>query len=118
MDVWPISHPMLAVFHPELMAQFTQEKNQPKHPQMQMEFKPFTGSKDLACAEGHEWKTGRAMFNPGFSARNLLSLIPAFIEEALVFRDHLNDFAKKGDVINLEESTTNLTVDIISRAVL
>lgn len=118
MDVWPISQPMLAVFHPDLMAQFTQEQNQLKHPSMHSEFMPFTGSQDLVCSEGKEWKSGRAIFNPGFAARNLLSLIPAFIEEAMVFRDHLKDFAKHGQVVTLEQATTNLTVDIISRAVL
>ncbi|KAK9416903.1 hypothetical protein SUNI508_09375 [Seiridium unicorne] len=118
MDVWPVGPPMLAVFHPDMMAQFTQERNQLKHPNMHAEFMPFTGSKDLACSEGMEWKTNRAIFNPGFSARNLLSLIPGFIEEAMVFRDHLKEFADKGNVINLEHATTNLTVDIIARAVL
>ncbi|KAH6646101.1 cytochrome P450 [Truncatella angustata] len=118
MDVWPISAPMLAVFHPDMMAQFTQEDSQLKHPYMHSEFLPFTGAKDLVCSEGREWKAGRAIFNPGFSTRNLLSLIPNFIEEVLVFRDHLFDFARKGNVINLEHATTNLTVDIIARAVL
>lgn len=118
MDVWPISSPMLAVFHPDMMAQFTQDNNQLKHPNMHTEFMPFTGSKDLVCSEGQEWRAGRAIFNPGFSARNLLSLIPAFIEEAMVFRAHLKDYSQRGDVIRLEDATTNLTVDIIGRAVL
>lgn len=118
MDVWPISQPTLAVFHPEMMAQFTQDRSMPKHPNMQIEFMPFTGATDLACSEGKEWKTGRAIFNPGFSARNLLSLIPAFVEEALVFRDYLRKAADHGGVVRLETATTNLTVDIIGRAVL
>jgi cytochrome P450 len=118
MDVWPISQPTLAVFHPQMMAQFTQDRNMPKHPNMQAEFTPFTGATDLACSEGNEWKTSRAIFNPGFSARNLLSLVPAFVEEAVVFREYMRKFAKGGDVVRLETATTNLTVDIIGRAVL
>ena len=118
MDVWPVSAPMLVVFHPEMMAQFTQEQNQLKHPWELLEFKPFTGNQDLVTTEGREWKTYRAIFNPGFSARNLLSLIPSFVEDALVFQKRLAEAAAKGDVIRLEEYTTDLTVDIIGRAVL
>ena len=118
MDVWPISSPMLAVFHPDMMAQFTQNNSQVKHPQMHAEFLPFTGSKDLVNTEGQEWKTARSIFNPGFSAKNLLSLVPAFVEEAMVFRDKLKNLAGKAEVIKLETLTTDLTVDIIGRAVL
>ncbi|KAI0126029.1 cytochrome P450 [Xylariales sp. AK1849] len=118
MDVWPMSQPMISVFHPDLMAQFTQEDNQLKHPNMKREFGPFTGSTDLANTDGQEWKIGRSIFNPGFSARNLLSLIPAFVEEAMVFRDMLKKFVVQGEVVNLVDYTTNLTVDIIGRAVL
>lgn len=118
MDVWPASAPVLVVFHPEMMAQFTQDQSQLKHPWELLEFKPFTGNQDLVTTEGREWKTYRAIFNPGFSARNLLSLIPSFVEEALVFRRRLGEAAAKGDVITLEKYTTDLTVDIIGRAVL
>jgi cytochrome P450 len=118
MDVWPISVPMVSVFHPDMMAQFTQDNNQLKHPQMGFEFKPFTNNTDLVTTDGQAWKTGRAIFNPGFSSRNLLSLIPAFVEEAMVFRDHLKKFSEKGEVIKLVDFTTNLTVDIIGRATL
>lgn len=118
MDVWPVSQPLLVVFDPEMMAQFTQDQSQLKHPWELLEFRPFTGNQDLVTTEGREWKTYRAIFNPGFSARNLLSLIPSFVEEALVFRKRLGEAAAKGDVITLEEYTTSLTVDIIGRAVL
>ncbi|KAI1872962.1 uncharacterized protein JN550_003836 [Neoarthrinium moseri] len=118
MDVWPLSNPMIAVFHPDLMAQFTQENSQLKHPNMKAEFGPFTGANDLACSDGREWRADRAIFNPGFSARNLLSLIPAFVEEVIVFRDYLIKSAQQGTTVNMVDLTTNLTVDIIARAVL
>lgn len=119
MDVWPVSFPMLAVFNPDMNAQFTQDHNLPKFwAQGFMEFKHFTGGRDLVHLEGQEWKMARAMFNPGFSARNLLSLIPSFIEEVLVFKDRLRKVADSGEVIKLEDYTTHLTVDIIGRAVL
>lgn len=30
-DTWPVSPPMLTVFHPDMMSQFTVEQSQPKH---------------------------------------------------------------------------------------
>ncbi|KAI1482445.1 hypothetical protein K445DRAFT_53084 [Daldinia sp. EC12] len=119
MDVWPIGYPMLAVYNPNMMAQFIQENSLPKFWAMpQIEFKGFTGGQDLVNLDGPEWKKARSMFNPGFSAKNLLSLVPDMIEEVLVFRNRLEKAATSGEVIRLADYTTNLTVDIVGRAVL
>ncbi len=119
MDIWPINYPMVAVLDPDMMAQFTQEQSLPKFwGQGHTEFKHFTGGRDLVHLEGQEWKVARSMFNPGFSARNLLSLIPSFTDEVLVFKEKLREVAASGEVVKLEDYTTNLTIDIIGRAVL
>ncbi|KAI0841068.1 cytochrome P450 [Hypoxylon sp. FL0890] len=119
MDPWPIGYPMIAVYQPDMMAQFTQENSLPKYWAMpQVEFKAFTGGEDLVNLDGPEWKKARSMFNPGFSARNLLSLVPDMIEEVLVFRERLEKAAASGEVVKLEDYTTDITVDIIGRAVL
>ena len=119
MDMWPLAYPMIAVFDPDLLAQFIQDNSLPKfHAQGHVEFKPFTNAQDLVHLEGQEWKTARAIFNPGFSTRNLMSLIPSFVEETLVFREKLMNAAKNGKTIELEDLTTTLTVDVVSRAVL
>lgn len=119
MDVWPIGYPMIAVYHPEMMAQFTQEHSLPKWESMaRVEFAPFTGGEDLVNLEGNEWKVARSMFNPGFSVRNLLSLVPDMIEEVLVFRERFRKAASSGEVVKLEDYTTSITVDVIGRAVL
>ncbi|KAI1415617.1 cytochrome P450 [Hypoxylon sp. FL1857] len=119
MDPWPVGYPMLAVFNPDMMAQFTQENSLPKYWAMpQIEFKSFTGGEDLVNLDGPEWKKARSMFNPGFSARNLLSLVPDMIEEVLVFRERLGKAVASGQVVKFENYTTDITVDIIGRAVL
>lgn len=119
LDVWPIGYPMIAVYHPEMMAQFTQEHSLPKYwAQGQAEFKPFTNGEDLVNLEGAEWKMARSMFNPGFSARNLLSLVPDMIEEVLVLQERFRRAVTLGEVVKLEDYTTNVTVDIIGRVVL
>ncbi|KAJ5267003.1 hypothetical protein N7478_009811 [Penicillium angulare] len=117
LDMWPISPPMLTVFNPDMMAAFTQEPSLPKHPHLLAEFKPFTDLKDILTLSGAEWKRWRGIFNPAFSYKNILSLVPAFLEEIDVFLDYLKESAESGDIIRLEEKATLCTIDIIGRAV-
>lgn len=118
MDIWPFSWPMLAVFHPDIMAQFTQDVALPKHSLLNDEFMPFDGGNNLVCQNGQVWKTWRSVFNPGFSAKNLMALIPSFLEEIQVFRDWLEVTAEAGEVIPLEPIVMRTTADIIGRAAL
>jgi len=117
-DMWPMAPPMLAVYHPDIMAQFTQETSLSKHDMMRREFQPFTQCNDLVNQEGQVWKTWRSIFNPGFSAKNLLSLVPEMVEEILIFRDWLKAVALSGEVTKLENQATKVTIDVIGRAVL
>lgn len=117
LDIWPITQRLLAVWHPDLIGQVT-EGNFPKSELMRMEMGPVTGAKDLLTLEGQEWKKARAIFNPGFSAKNLLSLVPEFVAEIEIFREKLKDAAESGKVVKLESLTVMLAVDVIGRAVL
>jgi cytochrome P450 len=118
MDTWPIAPPTLAVFHPDVMAQFTQETSMPKGDFIKPELYPLTQSKDLVSSEGAEWKTWRSIFNPGFSAKNLTSLLPAFLEEIQVIRERFIKLAESGEIVELEPVVQKLTIDVICRAVL
>jgi Cytochrome P450 len=118
-DTWPITkEPNLTVFHPDMMAQFTQETSLPKHYMMQAEFYPFSQLNDLVNQEGQVWKTWRSIFNPGFSSKNLLSLVPMMLEEILVFREWLKKVATTEEVIKLEDQARRVTIDVMGRAVL
>ena len=118
MDLWPVSQQMLSVIHPDLMAQFCQDPSMLKADLLHSEFMPFTQCNDLVNLEGQEWKTWRSIFNPGFSARNILTLVPAMLEEIHVFRAWLETCASTGETVALEKQTMRLTVDVIGRAVL
>lgn len=118
MDLWPIADPVLAVYHPEMMAQFTQEDSLPKFHRLEAAFKPLTQNDDLVSANGKEWKSARAIFNPGFSQQNLRSLVPAFVEESIIFRRKLKDLAISGEKISMDDYASSVTVDIIGRAAL
>lgn len=118
LDVWPISAPMLAVFHPDMMSQYTVNSSLPKHDSLHHLFQPFTKSLDLVSSEGLLWKTWRGIFNPGFSTRNLIRLVPDMVEEIEVFRDSLKAAAISDSKITIAENAERLTIDIIGRTVL
>ena len=115
-DLWPISDPMVYVFHPGLMSQYTNTLK--KSHLMIDEFRPWTGNKDIVTSEGAHWRRWRTLLNPGFSAKNILSMVPDFLEEIRVFTDLLDSRADTGDIFRLEEPTINLSIDIIGRAAL
>ncbi|KAG6356748.1 hypothetical protein INS49_014622 [Diaporthe citri] len=119
-DSWPLSEATLAVFDPDLMAQFTQDQDRSylKSPMFSVELEPLTGLNDLVTMEGQEWKTWRSVLNPGFSAKNLTALLPAFLEEIQVLKERLVKVAGSGEVIKMEETIQRATVDVICRAAL
>ncbi|KAF3766155.1 cytochrome P450 [Cryphonectria parasitica EP155] len=118
MDSWPFGYPIVAVFNPDMIAQFTQDVSLPKHPTMAMEFTPLTGCKDILNLEGKEWRMWRSIFNPGFSVKNLMALIPSFLEEIDVFRDWLLEVADSDQVVPLDDRASALATDVIGRATL
>ena len=118
MDSWPIADPLMAVFDPDMMAQFCQNPSMPKSDIYRQVFGGFTDCQDLVCSEGSHWKRWRAIFNPGFSNKNILSFVPAFIEEVQVFKDILIEAADSGSTIRLITPATKAACDVIGRAVL
>lgn len=117
-DSWPLGEGTLAVFDPDIMAQFTQDRSYLKSPMVRTELEPLTDLHDLATMEGQEWKTWRSVFNPGFSSKNLTALLPAFLEEIQVLKERLVRVAASGKVIKMEETVQRATVDVICRAAL
>ncbi|KAK0636604.1 cytochrome P450 [Bombardia bombarda] len=118
LDNWPFADPMIWVFEPDMAAQFIQDHSLPKSRLYETEFGPFTQCRDLVSLEGAEWKRWRAIFNPGFSAKNLVSLVPTFLQEIRVFTNWLKKTAESGEIIKLEDQAMKLTIDIIGRAAL
>jgi cytochrome P450 len=118
LDAWPFATPILVVLKPDMMFQLTQANQIPKDKGLRRFLEPLTGKEDLVTLEGAAWKRWRAIFNPGFSATHITSLIPGMIEEVEVFKSILNKHAKTGDILYLEEATLNLTIDIIGRIVM
>ncbi|KAK5653952.1 hypothetical protein OQA88_7877 [Cercophora sp. LCS_1] len=115
LDMWPIIPPIMYIFHPTLMAQYTSTA-QPKSTLLKNEFYPVTRNLDLVTSDGPAWKAWRARLNPGFSARNVVSMVPDLLEEVQIFIEKLKKTATSGNIIKLEEFTLPLTIDVVSRA--
>jgi cytochrome P450 len=119
LDSWPFSPPVLVVISPHAMSQFTQENvTLQKHKLMRQFLRPLTGKHDLVSMEGQLWKKWRTIFNPGFSATHLATMVPGIMEDVLVFRDILRQRAEQGNIFSLEETTLNVTFDVIGRVTL
>ncbi|WQF87370.1 Putative cytochrome P450 [Colletotrichum destructivum] len=123
LDLWPVlKAPIVAAYKNTVAAQFTQTKNLDKH-QISLDFmNPLTKGKDIATLQGDEWKKWRGWFNPGFSARNVSTMVPELIEEIKVFAENLRQRVGQngswGPMFQFRNMTTALTFDIIVRAVL
>ncbi|EON66227.1 hypothetical protein W97_05620 [Coniosporium apollinis CBS 100218] len=115
---WPFGADMLVVQDPELAQQVTTQLFLPKHKSLKDIIYALSGENNMLTLEGAEWKRWRSIFNPGFSAANLMTLVPGIVDSAAVFADVLNRHAQKGDVFPLEEAATKVTVDIIGKVVL
>ncbi|KAJ0353856.1 hypothetical protein COL154_002790 [Colletotrichum chrysophilum] len=118
-DLWPMGPPMCFTIEPEVAWQ----TGSADLPRAHKEFvKPLTENLDIASLEGAEWKVWRARFNPAFSPKNIVSLVPGIIKDvetfAGIFRKNAGKDGKWGEVFTLEDLATNLTMDVIGRAAL
>lgn len=118
LDAWPFITLTLVVASPATLAQITTEHVLPKFPAIKDFLYPLANGKDIVSMDGREWKYWREMFNPGFSASHLMTLVPNIVKETTVFSDVLNDHATKQDVIRMKNMTDNLAIDVIGKVVL
>ncbi|KAL8822267.1 MAG: hypothetical protein Q9191_006993 [Dirinaria sp. TL-2023a] len=110
---------MLVVTSPNVVSQFSQADNLlPKHPGFRRFMRPVTGGLDLVSMEGQTWKTWRKIFNPGFSANHMVTLVPRMLEELSIFKNILEGHAEKGDIFFLDETAINASIDVIGRVAL
>lgn len=118
-DAYPFAWPMISVFEPDMMTQYTQQKSLPKYDHhMQREFGPLSKGEDLVNLEGAEWKHWRGVFNPVFANANLMEAMPNIIEEIEVFRGFLTRAAESGEVVKLFSAITKMTMDLAGRMVM
>ena len=119
LDFWPLGPRLLLIGDPEVSSQFiTTGQSLPKSPLETNYMNVFLGKGNMVSAEGEQWKRLRSMFNPGFSSSHLMTLVPYIVDASMVFYDVLCRKAETGELFQLEEYATRLTIDIIGKVVL
>ncbi|KAB8249601.1 cytochrome P450 [Aspergillus flavus] len=114
-DFWPFTKPLLVVNSPDLAVQACQTYALPKPPVLAKFFNPFAGGPNIFTTNGPEWKRNRGLFNPAFSASNILQHTPHIVEEAEEYVEILREHARKGDTFTLDKMTCDYVLDIIGR---
>ena len=115
LDNWPFATPMLIITSPAAAFQACQDHSLPKFSALRAFMTPLTGGQDLVTMEGKQWQTWRTIFNPGFSAGHLMTLVPGFVKDTSTFCEILRDHAKGGRIFSLEQAAIRVTMDIIGR---
>lgn len=118
LDTWPAFPPMMVIQDPAVAQQVTVQHSLPKHESVKSILETLSGRENLVAMEGMEWKKWRSVFNPGFSAAHLMTLVPGIVDDALIFANILDQHASKGDVFRLDDALMNLTIDVIGKVVM
>ena len=117
-DAWPFATFTLVLASPSTLAQVTTEHNSPKFPAIRDFLYPLTNGRDIVSMDGQEWKTWRSIFNPGFSASHLMTMVPEMVKETVIFCRILEEHAEKQDAFAMKNLTDDLAMDIIGKVVL
>ena len=105
-DLWPIADPFLAVFEPDLAAQFTTDYSTPKFGAYLDFMVPLAGHGDMVSSSGPHWRKWRSIFNPGFAGGHLMTLVPGIVDQVAIFAERLSELSSKQEPFRLEETAT------------
>lgn len=72
----------------------------------------------MLLTEGEDWKRARSMFNPGFAAGHLMTLVPSIVDDVLIFANVLSGLAVSGKITLMEDLAARVTIDIMGHVVL
>lgn len=118
-DWWPLGPQWLFITDPEIASQYvTSAQSLPKSSMFTDYLNKFLGDNNMLSVEGDHWKSLRTAFNPGFSANHLMTLVPYIVDASLDFGKVLRQKAETGELVELEDKATNLTIEIIGKVVL
>jgi cytochrome P450 len=78
----------------------------------------IVGKTSMIMSNGAMWKQARSLFNPGFAAAHLMTLIPTIVDDTLVYCRKLDKFADSGELTPMEDSLSRLLIDVMGHVVL
>jgi sterigmatocystin biosynthesis cytochrome P450 monooxygenase len=112
LDLYPFSEPMVIVLDPAVGAQTNQFV---RHPVAHKLLRGLVGTKSIFSVEGAEWQAQHSWLSPAFSLQHLLTLVPSIVEETLIFKEKMTQYAVSGERFNMNEAAMRLTIDVIAR---
>ncbi|XP_076446763.1 cytochrome P450 3A41-like isoform X2 [Babylonia areolata] len=77
-------------------------------------YKPFTDF--MTEAQGDHWKHLRVTLSPTFSSGKIRRMTHAIQRITVTFKDHLNEVASRGEMIELKDICSRFTLDVIGAA--
>lgn len=116
-DLWPVAESMVVVCNPEAAVEVTQKLNLAKHPFNRIIAAPVTGGESILGMNGAQWKTWRALFNPGFSSAVIAEQTLHIVDLVQGFCENLEKETKKTTCF-LDDLTSRLTFDVIMKVTL
>jgi cytochrome P450 len=118
-DWWPLGPRWVFIADPELASKFlTTGQSLPKSRLVTAYLAKLLGASNMVSLEGQAWKSLRSIFNPGFSASHLITLVPYVVDSSLVLLDLLREKAKTGELVELDPLTIGFAIDIIGKVVM
>ncbi|KAJ9603403.1 hypothetical protein H2200_012181 [Cladophialophora chaetospira] len=118
-DWWPLGPRWVFIADPELASKFlTTGQSLPKSRLVTGYLAKLLGSSNMVSLEGQAWKSLRSIFNPGFSASHLITLVPYIVDSSLVFLDLLREKARTNELIQLDPLSIGFAIDIIGKVVM
>jgi cytochrome P450 len=99
-------------------AQLVQAQNLTKHSVLAKFTGHLTGKLSLLTSEGALWRKTRSIFNPGFAQQHLMTLVPRMIDDALHFRQNLEQASSSGEMFFLENFAAMFAFDVMGHIVL
>ena len=119
-DLWPINSPMIMIGDHKVAEQVIASTEAwpyglPKVAEFWKGLELLIGPKSMVSINGHEWKSLRRRFNPGFSSQNLMEMLPLILDKVDLFVRRLDRIADTKEEFSLQEYSTDLTFDIIGR---
>ena len=121
LDLWPVSGLFLTVVSPQVAIQATQTNpniSSERPSLLRRFFKPIAGGPNLFDLPEKEWKPWRTIFNKGFSADHVLTLVPGMVEETLLYQETLRGLARRQEMFFLDPITLRFTMDLVGRTIL
>jgi cytochrome P450 len=118
LDLYPVGESMVFITDPHVASQVQSDTNTfYRHPFALSTTARLSGKKSLFSTMGATWQRQRGWFAPAFSMSHLLTLVPAMVEETLVFKENLTRFAVSGEVFPMNDAAVRLAIDFIGRTV-